>query len=147
MTTSNIKRFDELTGQILGVLYEQFPVPHFLALGKLVPDGYSYDESCGGDAPNEQGLFFFACIDWLAESGYLRFRDKNHHYGYHDAVLTAKGLEVLKATPESLSTEATLGDQLIDATKSGAKGMLGKVAEQALSLGVRIATNHLGLPG
>ncbi|WP_371356116.1 hypothetical protein ACA087_06435 [Pseudomonas chlororaphis] len=146
MTTSNIKRFDELTGQVLGVLYEQFPVPHFLALGQLVPDGYSYDEGSGGDAPNEQGLFFFACVDWLAESGYLRFKEKNHQYGYHKAVLTAKGLEVLKAIPESLSTGPTLGDQLIDASKSGAKGMLGKVAEQALSIGVRIASKQLGLP-
>ncbi|WP_448092494.1 hypothetical protein [Pseudomonas lini] len=146
MTTSNIKRFDELTGQVLGVLYEQFPVPHFLALGKLVPDGYSYDEGSGGDAPNEQGLFFFACVDWLAESGYLRFKEKNHHYGFHDAVLTAKGLEVLKATPDSLSTESSLGEQLVDASKTGAKSLIGDLAGQALSIGVKFATNHLGLP-
>jgi hypothetical protein len=147
MTTSNIKRFDELTGQIFGVLYESFPVPHHLLLKDLMPEGYSFDEFFGQDIPNEHGDFLFACVDWLAESGYLRFKEKVHATGYTGGVLTAKGLEVLKATPDSLSTESSLGDQLVDATKTGAKGVIGNLAGQALSIGVKFATNHFGLPG
>ncbi|QAY92556.1 hypothetical protein [Pseudomonas sp. ACM7] len=147
MTTSNIKRFDELTGQILGALYESFPVPRHLLLKDLFPDGLSFDDFVGFDVPNEQGEFLFACIDWLAESGYLRFKEKVQASGYAECVLTAKGLEVLKATPDSLSTESSLGDQLVDATKTGAKGLIGDLAGQALSIGVKFATTHLGLPG
>lgn len=147
MTTSNIKRFDELTGQILGTLYESFPVPRNLLLGELIDDGYSFDEFFGTEVPNENGEFLFACIDWLSESGYLRFKDKVYATGFSDGVLTAKGLEVLKATPESLKTGPTLGDQLVDASKSGAKSLLGSIAGQALSIGTRIATAQFGLPG
>ncbi|PMY62079.1 MULTISPECIES: hypothetical protein [Pseudomonas] len=147
MTTSNIKRFDELTGQILGALYESFPVPRALLLKDLISDGISFDERVGFDVPNENGEFLFACIDWLSESGYLRFQSKIHATGYSECVLTAKGLEVLKATPDSLSTESSLGEQLVDASKTGAKSLIGDLAGQALSIGVKFATNHLGLPG
>lgn len=147
MTISNIKQFDEFTGLILGNLYEQFPVPCSLMVTKLIPDGNRINESDGITVPNTKGEFLLACIGWLAESGYLRFRNRVHNIGYFDAVLTAKGLEVLKAIPESLSTGPTLGDQLVDATKSGAKSLLGDIAGQALSIGVKFATNHFGLPG
>ena len=147
MTTSNIKRFDELTGQILGVLYESFPVPRHLLLKDLVPDGFTFNDFLGYEIPNEDGEFLFACIDWLAESGYLRFKDKVQPTGYTEGVLTAKGLEVLKATPNSLSTDSSLGDQLVDATKTGAKGLVGDLAGQALSIGVKFVSNHFGLPG
>lgn len=147
MTTSNIKRFDELTGQIFGVLYESFPVLRPLLLKDLIPDGYSFDEFFGQDIPNEHGEFLFACVDWLAESGYLRFKEKVHAIGYAECVLTSKGLEVLKAIPDSLSTESSLGEQLVDASKAGAKSLIGDLAGQALSIGVKFATNHFGLPG
>ncbi|MCO7612870.1 hypothetical protein NJH83_21810 [Pseudomonas chlororaphis] len=147
MTTSNIKQFDEFTGLILGALYECFPVPRNLTVTKLIPDASYFNEAYGAEIPNAKGEFLFACIDWLAESGYLRFSDKTYNVGYLDAVLTAKGLEVLKAVPDSLSTGPTLGDQLVDATKSGAKSLLGDIAGQALSIGVKFATNHFGLPG
>lgn len=147
MTASNIKKFDELTGQVLGVLYESFPVPHALLLKDLIPDGISFDERIGFDVPNENGEFMFACIDWLAESGYLRFKNKIQATGYSECVLTAKGLEVLKATPDSLNTEPSIGEQLVDASKTGAKSLIGDLAGQALSIGVKFATNHLGLPG
>ncbi|PTT02208.1 hypothetical protein [Pseudomonas sp. HMWF006] len=147
MTASNIKKFDELTGQILGVLYEGFPVPRPLLLGDLMPGGISFDERIGFDVPNKHGEFLFASIEWLAESGYLRYKQKIHATGYTDCVLTAKGLEVLKATPDSLSTESSLGEQLVDASKIGAKSLVGDLAGQVLSIGVKFATNHFGLPG
>ena len=147
MTASNIKQFDELTGQVLSVLYESFPVPRALLLKDLIPDGISFDEHIGFDVPNEKGDFMFACIDWLAESGYLRFKNKIQATGYSECVLTAKGLEVLKATPDSLSTESSLGEQLVDASKTGAKSLIGDLAGQALSMGLKFTTSHFGLPG
>ncbi|MDD0973804.1 hypothetical protein [Pseudomonas fontis] len=147
MTVSNIQQFDEITGRVLGTLYENFPVPKSLRIKQFVEDGFIYDERVQVDVPSESGMFFMACIDWLAEAGYLRFRSKAHNDGFVEAVLTAKGLEVLKAIPESLQTGPSLGDQLVDATKSGAKSLLGSIAGQALSIGVHMASAKLGLSG
>lgn len=147
MTTSNIQRFDEITGQVLGALYENFPLPRDLRIADFVADGYRLDEGLQKDVPNEDGLFFFACIDWLSEAGYLRFKNKNRHHGYSDGVLTAKGLEVLKAVPASLKNGPSLGAQLVDASKTGTKSMLGSLAGEVLSVGSRLITSHLGLPG
>ncbi|MOA26170.1 hypothetical protein D3C78_1469440 [compost metagenome] len=61
--------------------------------------------------------------------------------------LTAKGLEVLKATPASLQTGPSLGEQLVDASKSGTKELVRGAVGEALSLGARLFSNHLGLPG
>ncbi|MDD2105709.1 hypothetical protein [Pseudomonas asiatica] len=147
MTASNIQKFDEITGRVFGTLYEGFPVPKYLRIKDFVEDGFSYDERAQGDFPNESGEFFLACVDWLSDAGYVRFREKMPYSGYREAVLTAKGLEALKAVPSSLSGGPSLGDQLVDATKSGAKSMLGSLAGEVLSVGSRLVTAHLGIPG
>ncbi|MCY4126216.1 MAG: hypothetical protein OXF59_13625, partial [Pseudomonas sp.] len=88
-----------------------------------------------------------ACIEWLSESGYLRFKNQSHGSGFLNAVLTAKGLEALKAVPESLTAGPPLGDRLVDATKSGTKSILGSLAGEVLSVGSRLVTLHFGVPG
>jgi hypothetical protein len=147
MTTSNIKRFDEVTGLVLGALYESFPIPRPLFAGSFQSDSDSRDDVVDSGTPHDAEAFFFACVEWLAEAGYLRFADIQQTLGYHNCVLTAKGLEVLKAMPDSLSTGPTLGEQLVDAAKSGVKGAVGSAAGKVFSLGVKIASSHLGLPG
>lgn len=138
MATSNIKQFDELTGKVFGALYERFPVPHDLNIKDFVDDELD---------TLDQERFFIACVQWLSDAGYLRFFCMQPSTGFPQAVLTTKGLEVLKALPDSLKTGPTLGDQLVDASKSGAKSLLGSIAGQALSIGTRIATTQFGLPG
>lgn len=147
MTISNIQQFDEITGQVLGALYENFPVPRPLLIKQFIEDGYSFNEHMAGDIANEKGQFFIACIEWLSEAGYLCFKDRSYGNGVLDAVLTAKGLEALKALPASLATGPSLGDQLVDATKSGTKSILGSLAGEVLSVGSRLVTAHFGVPG
>lgn len=146
MTASNIQKFDEITGQIFGALYQSFPVAKDLPLEEFVEDGITIDDFLECEVVNENGKFFFACVEWLAESGYLRFKEKQDPAGFTHAVLTSKGLEALKAVPASLATSASLGEQLVDATKSGAKGAIGSLAGEVLSVGSRILTGSLGLP-
>ncbi|PLV08111.1 hypothetical protein [Pseudomonas guariconensis] len=147
MTTSNIQQFDEITGQVLGALYENFPVPRHLLIKQFIEDGYSFNEQLAGDFANERGEFFLACVEWLAEAGYLCFKDQSYGNGVMNAVLTAKGLEALKAVPKSLTSGPSLGDQLVDATKSGTKSILGSLAGEVLSVGSRLVTTHFGIPG
>lgn len=146
MTTSNIQRFDEITGQVLGALYESFPVPRQVLIEQFIEDGTTHNEFLGVDTANSEGKFFLACIEWLSESGYFRYAEKAHGAGVLQAVLTTKGLEALKATPASLTSGPSLGDQLVDATKSGTKSILGSIAGEVLSVGSRLVTSHFGLP-
>ncbi|PYG83210.1 MULTISPECIES: hypothetical protein [unclassified Pseudomonas] len=146
MTTSNIQQFDEITGQVLGALYAEFPVPRHLLIKEFIEDGLSPDEHTGVNIANERGEFFLACIEWLADAGYLTFKDRSHGNGVVNAVLTAKGLEALKAVPASLSVGPSLGDQLVNATKNGTKSVLGSLAGEVLSVGSRLVTAHFGLP-
>lgn len=147
MTTSNIQKFDEITGQVFSALYESFPVARRLFIKDFLDDGYIYDERVQTEVPSISGEFFKACIEWLAEAGYLRYGGKLQYSGFGDVVLTSKGLEALKALPVSLSAGPSLGEQLIDASKSGTRSVLGSLAGEVLSVGSRLVTSHFGLPG
>ncbi|WP_405119219.1 hypothetical protein [Pseudomonas leptonychotis] len=148
MTTSNIDRFDEITGLIFAKLYKSFPVPTELSpvlivgtnLRERAPDGL-------GTIQNENAYFFTACLEWLRSAGYLDIGDSFDDGTYISCVLTAKGLEVLKAVPESIHSGPSLGEKLVDASKSGTKELVRGVVGEALSIGARMFTNHLGLPG
>lgn len=145
MTAANIERFNQLAGAIFSDLYKSFPVPENLEPETYVPDNTSFDEHLQMDVQNDEGEFFFACVDWLSDSGYLRFKTRYPNNGFAGCVLTTKGLEVLKAVPDSITTDSSLGDQLVEASKSGAKSVLGNIAGQAISVGVRLASSHFGL--
>lgn len=146
MTASNIERFDEITGQVLGALYEQFPVPRRLFIKDFVQDGYTMDDQLGMEIPNDTGDFVLASIAWLADAGYLRYYEEVHGMGFLASVLTAKGLEVLKATPASLQVGPSLGEKLVDASKGGTKEVLRGVVGEVLSMGARLASGQFGIP-
>ncbi|RRV28600.1 hypothetical protein EGJ23_04255 [Pseudomonas sp. o96-267] len=145
MTASNIELFDVLTGRILAKLYQHFPVD--------VPlEAWDYRDLFSGP-PMEDGwldaddsAFFQSTVLWLGSAGYLEHGSATNNGDVYGCVLTAKGLEVLKALPASLQAGPTLGDQLVDASKGGAKEVLRGVASEALSLGARMLTSHFGLP-
>ncbi|HGX8811798.1 TPA: hypothetical protein ACJINV_005080, partial [Escherichia coli] len=86
MAPKNIERFNEIVGEIFGRLYESFPVKIDIKAVDIVRQ-------------NEL-TFFLDTVDWLKNSGYLIGARSSG--GIHNAVLTAKGLEVLNATPGSL---------------------------------------------
>ncbi|HEQ0036017.1 TPA: hypothetical protein VDW68_005844, partial [Pseudomonas aeruginosa] len=146
MTASNIERFDEITGLVLGKLYENFPVPIYLLVKNFVDDGYKMNEALGVETITKDGEFLLASISWLASSGYLLYEERIHHQGFRGAVLTAKGLEVLKAMPASLQVGPSLGEKLVVASKGGTKEVLRGVVSEVLSMGARYASVQLGLP-
>lgn len=147
MTTSNIQKFDEITGLVFGALYEQFPVPRDLLIGDFVEDGFDFSEAISGYVANPNGRFFIASVEWLAKAGYVHYENQLDDSGFDGVVLTVKGLEALKAVPASITAGSSLGDQLIDATKTGTKSVLGSLAGEVLSVGSRLVTAHFGLPG
>jgi len=135
MTSSNVERFDRLTGGVFGKLYQSFPVPIELNINDftslITPLKETYEE----DQTLNASEFFYSTLSWLKDSGYITYLnnalDNTSCYG---CVLTAKGLEVLKAVPKSVDGDS-LGGQLADAVKEGAMGKLKELASEALSKG------------
>ncbi|UVK85233.1 hypothetical protein LOY46_11315 [Pseudomonas sichuanensis] len=145
MTTNNIELFDVLTGRVFAELYQHFPVAEHL-------ESWSYRDLFTGTPiqdgwlAKEDAIFFQSTVEWLGSAGYIEHGNSLNNGDVQFCVLTAKGLEVLKAFPMSLQSGPTLGDKLVDASKGGAKEVLRGVASEALSLGARMLTTHLGLP-
>jgi hypothetical protein len=139
MTTSNIERFDEITGRLLGALYENFPVPRSLLIEHFVTDGYSYCAAVDADSPNDKGSFFIACVDWLDKAGFINTNGRDPRRGFGDCVLTAKGLEILKAVPKSLDGSQSIGEQLVEATKSGMSDQVRDLTNNLLKRGYALA--------
>lgn len=104
----NIERFNRNTVQILGILYDSFPVPIEL-------DSSKFDDP----------LSFQSTVEFLQTSGYLAVGkvaqafQGNAHFFF--VVLTEKGLSVLNAVPSSLVMNESLGKQMVGIVKSGTK--------------------------
>ncbi|MFO6502964.1 hypothetical protein ACLD9R_20975 [Serratia marcescens] len=141
---SNINKFDEYAGRTLGILYESFPVPANINVGDVLgyPDLY---HGRGIPAEMNADAYIAACsVNWLADTGYIKMSGGNGDE-FFNLTLTEKGLEVLKATPGSLTQQSSsLGKQIAAAAKSGAKETLRSLVNQALAIGVKIAAHSAG---
>ncbi len=138
MTASNIERFDEITGKVLGKLYQEFPVPVNLSADKFVEPATRFCEHICADVPSKEAEFFIASVLWLAEADYLRLKEQR--YGVVvDVILTAKGLEALKAVPKSLDGAHSIGEQLVEAAKSGMAEQVRDLANNFLKRGYALA--------
>jgi hypothetical protein len=136
---NNIEKFDELSGQVLAHFYASFPVPVNLQTRDFVEEPTEYDEGSQGDKASSEAVFFIATVEWLRRAGYIH-ADKQDGYNriVKNGVLTAKGLEVLKIKPTSLTDEPSLGDQLADAAKKGSSDAVRKAVTEVMSLGARL---------
>jgi len=83
-----------------------------------------------------QAEFCIACLHWLVDAGYVT--GKPHTRGLQDAVLTAKGLETLKAVPDSLTPSAPPGERMMQAAKTEGKNALRTLVNQALGVGLQV---------
>lgn len=143
---SNIDKFDEYAGRILGLLYNSFPVPMDLAVPEVLDLAEMYND--GGLPPEcDEDFSIAACtISWLQDAGYINFKGSNG-CDFFLSVLTEKGLEVLKSTPESLSpSSASLGQQINSTMKAGGKEVLRALVNQAFAIGIKIMAHRAGYP-
>lgn len=138
MAVSNIERFDELTGQVLAALYAEFPMPMRLMPDKFVADWWVTNETIGAPVATRDTKVFTATVTWLADAGYLRYEelDPTQLHGFGGAVLTAKGLELLKAIPDSLggSFGERLGEAVATEGREGVRALVGQILGTGVSL-------------
>ncbi|QFT23550.1 hypothetical protein FIV02_18410 [Pseudomonas sp. THAF187a] len=142
MTVSNIERFDELTGRVLARLYAEFPLPIRLMPDKFVETSWVVDAFTGALAASADTEFFTATVDWLADAGYLRYQglDPTKVNGFTGAVLTAKGLELLKAIPDSLGD--SFGERLREAAATEGREGLRSLVSQVLGAGISLLSSQ-----
>jgi hypothetical protein len=144
MAVSNIEKFDDITGKIFAELYQSFPLPQALMAEDFVENVMRIDEQHGAEIPTIDAEFFIATAEWLMHAGYITC--KPHPYTYvSNAVLTAKGLEVLKAIPESVTSKLSIGEQLAVSAKEGGKEVGRGLVSEAFSIGVKILSPMIGL--
>lgn len=124
----------------MAFLYENFPLEKTIRIRNLIDDApIDVTLENGATVPSKECEIAFATIKWLIEAGYISA--KGHPYAsFSDAVLTAKGLELLKLTPDSLTE--SFGDTLLAASKGavteGTKDVIGQVTSKALTAGLSI---------
>lgn len=130
----NIQQFDEMVGKIFAHLYAKFPVPVVLTPEPFVQQATRHDFKLG-EIPTKETEFFLATVEWLAKEGYLRYRNRSQLW-VDEVVLTNQCLQLLNIVPDSL--QASIGSQLVEASKEAGKGMLQELASEVLKKGAGI---------
>jgi len=133
MTASNIERFDEIVGKAFARLYGAFPLPVPLLVGIAVAEDNITDPMSG--RLTDEAEFCIACLYWLRDAGYLSGEPDT--FGLQGAVLTAKGLETLKAVPDSLNAKTPLGERIVQAVKTESGHAVRSLVSQALGIGMQ----------
>ena len=144
MASSNIELFDEFAGKIFGQLYERFPVPKDLHIEDFFPTISKEGGDAAASEISHKRTVFYATTVWLQSAGYTTSADERSSFS-NQVVLTAKGLEVLKATPRSLTIGPSIGEQLAEATKEGGKEIMRGLVSEALGIGARLFNPLVGL--
>ena len=147
---SNINKFNYLVGVIFATLYRSFPCRERIDFLAVI--GCEECESTIDDRGRWTGLykqdgeiknlsddfdFLYETLNWLYETGYLIGSVGLSLGGrYATVTLSPKGLEILKAMPNSVGAEAegrSIGEELNEALNSAAKNKVSEIAGQALS--------------
>ena len=128
---TNIDAFNHAAAIVFAVLYESFPVPAGLQYG---------DNSEFAEGPTRE--VYEGTVEWLEAEGYIRIQKTLKALGhqssiYHNAILTTRGLEVLRAVPESVKEKTPLGERISKALKDGGKDLIAGLIKEALSAAVR----------
>lgn len=144
MAVSNIEKFDDIASRIFAELYQSFPIPRNLRTDDYLDNETRWDETYKQDVFVDSGEFFEATVNWLMAAGYFT-GSFNHYSRVEDAVLTSKGLEVLRATPASLKGGPSIGEQLAGAAKAGGAETMRGLLSEALGIGARLVSPLVGL--
>ena len=136
----NIELFDIYVGYIFNALYEDFPVCKDFDTPKCVKE----INGATADIDTKRKEFVFSeTLFWLKENGIVEIEKPQNRliamnvglepYPYFTCVrLTAKGLAILKKTPESISDKKTIGEELTEAVKNGFKERITDMVKLAL---------------
>ena len=120
---------------IMARLYKSFPRPVVLEVDEIDGGEDLFDEVRAARLAERAGVYV-ATVQFLADEGYVIYRQHDGCSGFSAARLTSKGLAALNRVPDALKpAQKTLGDRLLGMAVSladvGAKETV-KAAVQAL---------------
>lgn len=135
--SANIEVFNESVALVFGELYKSFPVPVGLSYNDLAITLFKDD----GDVVEYEKVLdvFESTVLWLKDAGYIWF-DTTSEMQVFGAVLSPKGLEILKVVPTSLTEGSTIGDSLINFANEGSKEIRASLITLALTEGYKLLT-------
>ncbi|SAL57557.1 hypothetical protein AWB69_06249 [Caballeronia udeis] len=139
--SENIDRFNKVASEAFSILYSFFPQPC-----NFDPSDFDIPKDENGCVQQTDAAFVAATVWWLEDEGYVRIGGKGMDGTVHAAVLTGKGLAVLRLIPDSLKNDAPLGEQIQTAVKSGAGKVAMKLVDKVLDAGIRYTMAHAGVP-
>jgi len=138
--SENIDRFNTVASEAFAILYSYFPQPC-----NFDPSDFDIPKDEHGFVQQDDASFVAATVWWLEDEGYARIGSKDMDGTAHAAVLTGKGLAVLRLIPDALKNEAPLGEQIQTAVKSGAGKVAMKLVDKVLDAGIRYTLMHAGV--
>lgn len=138
---TNIELFNGVAGRLFALLYEKFPFYANVDFNTLSNELVNKDDYDGSWDVSELAE---ATVIWLANAGYIWLKEPESLNAPHTAVLSPKGFEVLKATPESIDPSKTLGEKIIELSKDKLSFGLNKAVELAISQGFKMMLTGIG---
>lgn len=133
----NIKAFNLITGKLFADLYQKFPAQTEVDFFSLALDLIPKEDF---DSAWEKPAFAEATVRWLDQAGYIWLKKAPTMNGKPTAVLSPKGLEALKAVPESIDGKLSLGERIINFSKTKASESLNQAVGLAITAGFQLMT-------
>lgn len=134
----NIDVFNEFVAVILAQLYESFPVKEDLDVRTISghTDENEFGIICAPDGrESKEAQVAYSTIEWLVDTGYIRADKPRPYRAFRGCVLTAEGLKLLHATPESVQVKETVGDKLVRLVREGTPELARDAVKALLTLG------------
>ncbi|WP_169780156.1 hypothetical protein [Campylobacter curvus] len=132
----NIELFDYYAGVIFAELIDEFPLPKDLKAVNLTKNDISADE-----VNKHTAIVFFTGI-WLRDNGFIRLDGAySSQKVLSGAVLSYKGLEILKQVPQSIDGKS-LGDNLKEAVAVGKDELIKSAVNKIFAYSISALANQ-----
>lgn len=128
---SNMELFDVYVGKIFVLLIDSFPLKKGFFLYEITGERSEFDE-----AMSECEKIALASVEWLCENEYIKVGGYGGDKSVQRAILTAKGLILLKQIPPNLKNGENLMQRLKKAVGLCSDEAIKSVTNSILSLAV-----------
>ncbi len=132
---SNIELFNAIAGKIFADLYQNFP-------NEVEIDPYDFLKELINPEDYEGGCEISTNVDstvrWLARAGYIWLSESKCMEQDHIATLAPLGLEILKSVPDSLESNESIGDKLVEFSKNQFSNSMSQIVKSAISEGIKL---------
>ena len=129
---TNIELFDYSAGIIFSELIDEFPLPKDIKAADIVKNDIHIDE-----VNKHVAIVYYTCL-WLKENGFVNLDNSfSSQKMVSNVILTAKGLDILKQTPQSVDGKS-LGDNLKAAVQTGKDEFIKQAVNKIFSLSLNL---------